>query len=95
MRIQLKKFGNTLISRPAGKEAFLALQPSIKDLLKSDENIEIDFEGVLVLTPSWADEFITPLSNQFKKRVLLENTTNPSVKASLETLEKARPGNTI
>ena len=90
MRIQLKKFGNTLISRPAGKEAFLALQPLIKDL-KSDENIEIDFEGVLVLTPSWADEFVTPLLNQFKKRVLLENTTNPSVKASLETLEKARP----
>lgn len=91
MKIYLKKFGTTLISRPSGKEAFLVFQSSIKDL-DINEKIEIDFEGVSVLTPSWADEFITPLTNKFKNNVLL-NTENPSVKATLETLKKSRAAN--
>lgn len=88
MKIYLKKFGTTLISRPAGKEAFMALKAT---MLEADpgEKVEIDFEGVAVLTPSWADEFITPLKHQFKNVTLL-NTDNPSVKATLETLKKSR-----
>lgn len=89
MRIAVKKFGTTLISRPAGKEAFLALQPLLKEITEK-ENIEIDFEGVTVLTPSWADEFVTPLRKEYKNRVTLKNTENPSVKATMETLEKAK-----
>lgn len=89
MKIYLKKFGTTLISRPAGKEAFLSLQPSIKEL-DSEEKIEIDFAGVSVLTPSWADEFVTPIKDHCKGRVELLNTENPSVKATLETLKKSR-----
>lgn len=89
MKIYLKKFGTTLISRPAGKEAFLSLQPSIKEL-DPEEKIEIDFEGVSVLTPSWADEFVTPIKDNYKGRVELLNTENPSVKATLETLRKSR-----
>ncbi|MFA6305425.1 MAG: STAS-like domain-containing protein [Candidatus Gracilibacteria bacterium] len=89
MKIYLKKFGTTLISRPAGKEAFLVLQPLIKEL-NPDEKIEIDFEGVSVLTPSWADEFITPISTQYKNKLTLLNTENPSVKATMETLRKSR-----
>ncbi len=88
MKIYLKKFGSVLISRPAGKEAYLALQPTVKEL-GPDEKIEIDFEGVSVLTPSWADEFVTPLVKQFQNSILL-NTENPSVKATLETLRKSR-----
>lgn len=89
MKIYLKKFGTTLISRPAGKESLLALQSSIKEI-KPNGKIEIDFEGVTVLTPSWADEFITPLTNQYKNNIILLNTENPSVKATLETLKKSR-----
>lgn len=89
MKIYLKKFGTVLISRPAGKEAFLALQPSMKDV-GLDEKIEIDFDKVAVLTPSWADEFVTPLSTQYKNKLILLNTKNPSVQATLETLKKSR-----
>ncbi|KKP37131.1 hypothetical protein A2483_05005 [Candidatus Peregrinibacteria bacterium RIFOXYC2_FULL_33_13] len=89
MIIYLKKFGTNLISRPSGKEAYLALQPLIKDI-KDKENLIIDFKEVLVLTPSWADEFITPLQSTFKKRLDLKNTGNPSVKATLETLKKSK-----
>lgn len=85
MIIELKKFGKMLISRPAGKEAFLAAQAYT--LPKENEKIVIDFDGVLVLSPSWADEFLTPLKEKYKDVEYL-NTENASVKATLELLEK-------
>lgn len=85
MNIELKKFGITLVSRPAGKEAWLAFQPVLK-AVQPGEKIIVDFGGVVVLTPSWADEFLTPLKNNFKEKVELVNITNPSVKATLSIL---------
>ena len=85
MRIELKKFGNMLISRPAGREAFLIMQSSLIKGLDKKELIEIDFAGVEVLTPSWADETVTKLSEKFKNAKLL-NTENESVQATLKTL---------
>ncbi len=87
MNIELKKFGTTLISRQTGREAFSALQPFLRDV-KSDEIIKVDFDGVLVFSPSWGDEFLTPLLNKYGDRLLLKNTTNPSVGATLEILEE-------
>lgn len=87
MKIELKKFGTTLISRQTGKEAFSALQPFLKDA-KDGEVIKVDFDGVLTFSPSWGDEFLTPLLNTYGNRLLLENTENPSVQATLEILEK-------
>lgn len=46
MRIEMKKFGDVLTSRPAGKEAFLAIRPTLDPDVKT---VEIDFEGVLSL----------------------------------------------
>lgn len=87
MIIELKKFGGTLISRQAGKEALAAFQPTLLSISEI-ENIEIDFNGILTFSPSWADEFITPLRNKFGDRVILHETSNPSVKASLEILDE-------
>jgi len=87
MIIQLKKFGTTLISRQAGKEAYAAFQPALKDASEK-EDIVVDFEGVVVFTPSWADEFITPLSERFENRLILKNTSNSSVEATLSLLEE-------
>jgi len=85
MIIQLKKFGITLVSRPSGKEAWLAFQPVLKEI-SSEEEIIVDFADVVVLTPSWADEFLTPLYSRFNRRVKLVNADNPSVQASLAIL---------
>lgn len=90
MIIQLKNFGTTLVSRPSGKEAWLAFQPVLNQI-SSNEVIIVDFDGVVVLTPSWADEFLTPLHEKFQKRVELHNIDNPSVKATLAILEKHEP----
>jgi len=87
MRIQVNKFGTTLVSRPSGKEAWLAFQPTLNEISENEEII-VDFEGVVVLTPSWADEFLSPLRNRFKDRVKLQNTDNPSVSATLTILGK-------
>jgi len=86
MKIDVKKFGTTLVSRPAGKEAWLAFQPTLNEV-KTDEKIVVDFDGVIVLTPSWADEFLTPLRLKFKEKVKLVNTDNPSVQATLLILK--------
>lgn len=85
MTIELIKFGTTLVSRPSGKEAWLAFQPLLANLSENEEII-IDFSDIIVLTPSWADEFLTPLRKRFSQ-VKLVNTDNASIKATLATLE--------
>lgn len=87
MRIELKKFGTTLISRQAGHEAFAAFSPSLRSV-NLTETIEVDFEGILTFSPSWGDEFLSSLINEFGDRVILLPSDNPSVKATLEILEK-------
>lgn len=87
MLIEIKKFGDKLVSRPAGREAYLVLQSyNLKDI-SEDEVVEIDFAGVKALTPSWADEVITKIAEKYKNVKLL-NTENETVKATLETLRE-------
>lgn len=84
MIIELKKFGDILTSREAGREALLAFSPTLKSLGENEEII-IDFQGVSVLTPSWADEFLGPILffKKYAKKVSTINDTNPSVVAAL------------
>ena len=87
MRLQLEKFGRTLISRELGSEAFKAFQSTLRDL-STDEQLEIDFSGVLTLSPSWADEFLSPLLNQLGDRLVLISSDNLSVQATLKILQE-------
>jgi hypothetical protein len=87
MKIEIKKFGDLLVSRPAGREAYLALQSYSLNGLPKDELIEIDFKGVKAITPSWADEVVTKIFQEFKNVKLL-NTENSTVQATLETLKE-------
>ena len=87
MIIELKKFGTMLISRPSGKEAWLAFAPKLSEIGEK-EKITIDFSGVFVLAPSWADEFLTPLRNNYGNKIKLINSYNASVKATLAILYK-------
>lgn len=87
MIIQLKKFGPTLVSRQAGKEAYAAFQPALQEV-SENETVKIDFDGVVVFTPSWGDEFITPLHERLGKKLILKNSENSSVQATLSLLEE-------
>jgi len=86
MIIQLKKFGTTLISRQTGREALLAIQAMLRALEES-EKVEVDFEGVLTFSPSWGDEVLTPLLDKYGARLILKNTDNLSVLATIDTLQ--------
>lgn len=83
MIISLKKFGDILSSREAGREARAAFLPTLRSL-SVDEGVKIDFQGVSVLTPSWADEFIRPLIKEYGNKVSYVNADNPSVQSALE-----------
>ena len=88
MKVKLEKFGTTLISRELGSEAFKAFQPKLV-ALPPDEELEIDFSGVLTLSPSWADEFLSPLLEQLGERLALLSSDNLSVQATLKILQEA------
>lgn len=85
MRIELKKFGKVLTSRPAGKEAFAAIRPTL------DPNVamvEIDFDGIISIAPSWADEFFSALEKMYGNRLRYLESANPSVTATLKILKE-------
>ena len=87
MKLDLKRFGIVLISRPAGREAALALGAYFKP--DPEELIELDFSGVVSVGPSWLDEVLTFLRSEYgKERVLCLPTDNPSVHHSLSVLDQ-------
>jgi hypothetical protein len=87
MKIQISKFGNLLVSRPDGREAFLAARAYI--INKGEKEFVLDFDGIDVLTPSWIDEFVYNLKKEFSQATIsYENTDNPSVFESLQWVNK-------
>ena len=86
MRVEIKKFGEILISRPAGREAFLAFR-AYSPPANNTEPIDLDFSGVKVMGPSWIDEFLIHMKRGFSNPIHCLPSDNPSVKESLKILE--------
>lgn len=88
MIIEMKKFGPILNSRPDGREAALGLFQIVNGT--KEKEVVLDFDGVLVLTPSFADEFLTDVRKRYvnTKEIKLINTDSSSVKEALKALEK-------
>lgn len=82
----MSKFGYVLTSRQAGKDAYAAFLPTLSEI-KAGEEVLVDFSGVNTFSPSWGDEFLTPLHEKFGDNVTLINAQNPSVSLTIETLE--------
>ncbi|HVO33772.1 MAG TPA: DUF4325 domain-containing protein [Elusimicrobiota bacterium] len=86
MKIEVKKFGEILMSRPAGRDAALTIKAYLKP--KQKNRIELDFSGVLAVGPSWLDEVLTILRSEYgKARVICLPSKNVSVIESLKILE--------
>ena len=86
MILEIKKFGEVLSSRSAGREAALVtLSYFTKD--KKDQNLEIDFKDVLVMTPSWLSEFVQTLQEKSELNIIFLESDNPSVVSSLEVIQ--------
>jgi hypothetical protein len=84
MNIKINNFGEMLLNRPAGREAFLMAKAYI--FRDTSEELVLDFSGIKVMTPSWLDEFITGIKSEFNNEIKYINTENPSVSASLKTV---------
>jgi len=86
MVVKISNFGDILMPRPAGREAFLMAKAYVfRETNKTDE-IVLDFNDVKVLAPSWAEEFISGIKSEYSNAIQYINTENPSVKASLKTV---------
>ena len=86
MIVKVSNFGDILMSRPAGREAFLMANAYVFKELSENDKIILDFDEVKVLAPSWADEFISGVKRDYPNEIQYINTENPSVKASLKTV---------
>ena len=86
MVVSIVNFGDILMSRPAGREAFLLAKAYVFKEIMENEEIILDFDQIKVLTPSWADEFISGIIKEYSNELKYINTENPSVKASLKTV---------
>lgn len=91
MKIEVRKFGEILTSRPAGHDAGLAIKAYSKP--EPGDRIELDFGGVLAVGPSWLDEVLTVLRKEYgRERVVCLPSDNASVIESLKIIEKQRGG---
>jgi hypothetical protein len=86
MNIEIRNFGENLLNRLAGREAFLIIRAYILKDIKPAEEIILDFDKIKVMTPSWLDEFITGVKSEYNNGLKYINTENPSVNASLKTV---------
>ena len=86
MTLQVKKYGNILTSRPAGREA--ALSCMAYDL-NADKTVglTLDFTEVLVMTPSWLSEFVQTLKEKGVSSVDFLPSENPTVISSIEMID--------
>lgn len=84
MTILISKYGRLLVSRPAGRDAYLSAKAYL--LKDNPETIDLDFSEIQVMTPSWLDEFLTPIKKEYGEKVKLTSIENPSVQASLATI---------
>ncbi len=85
MVIQISKFNSVLNGRPAAKEAALRIQQIVNGSAEK-EDVVLDFSGVEVLTPSYADELLKALKDKYgSEKVKIVNTA-PSVSETIHAI---------
>jgi alkyl hydroperoxide reductase subunit AhpC len=83
----MSKFGTLLNSRPTGKEESLRLVQIINGSAEK-QPIILDFSGVEILTPSYADELLHFLWNKYgKENIKIENIQTPVVEDAIKVIE--------
>ena len=84
----MSKFGTLLNSRPTAREDSLRLRQII-DGASNDKDIVLDFSGVEIVTPSYADELFLSLKEQYHgKKISVQNAETLIVKQTLNEIVK-------
>jgi len=86
MNISVVKFGEFLMSRPAGREA---AQIIVTNFAPSNdaELIELNFSKVKAVGPSWLHEVVLALRHNFKNKIVVNDCGNASVIESLKFVD--------
>ena len=82
MIIDIARFGEVLSSRPQGRESALVTLAYITQ--NKTDLIQINFQNVLVMTPSWLSEYVQTLKERGITSVEFLKSDNPSVNSSIE-----------
>ena len=89
MTIQMQKFGTLLNGRPSAHEAALRVQQLVNGSAAT-ENVVLDFAGVEILTPSYADELLHTLKEIYgENKVKVENAETGTVRDTLTAVGSA------
>lgn len=89
MTIQMQKFGTLLNGRPASREAALRVQQLVNGSAAT-EDVVLDFAGVEILTPSYADEFLRAVKEKYgSNKVKVENAETGTVRDTLTAVGSA------
>lgn len=92
MVLELKKFGIILNNRATAREAVLRVRQIVNGEKDTLDDLVLDFTDVSIVTPSFADEFISGLKNLFpKKKIKFKGTeSNQVLQDVLHTIEQPK-----
>lgn len=92
MILELKKFGTILNNRTTAREAVLRARQIVNGEKDTPDDLVLDFTGVNIMTPSFADQFISGLKELFpKKEIKFKGTeSNQVLKDVLHLIEKPK-----
>jgi hypothetical protein len=86
MTIQMSKFNIVLNGRPSAKEAILRIQQIVNGSAER-ENVVLDFAGVEVLIPSYADELLRALEAGYGREKVEIMNTSQAVAETIQAVE--------
>lgn len=85
MTIQMLKFNTVLNGRPSAKEAVLRIQQIINGSVAT-EDVILDFSGVEILTPSFADELLHGLGEKYGPDKVKVINTSQAVSETIKVI---------
>lgn len=90
MILELKKFGKILNNRATGREAVLRARQIMNGEKDTPDDLILDFSEVDIVTPSFADEFITGLKAQYpQKQIKIQGAEgNPVLQEVLHLVDQ-------
>lgn len=83
------KFNTVLNGRPATRETALRIQQIVNGSVDK-EDIVLDFSGVEVLTPSYADELLKALKDKYGSEKVRVINTAPTISETLQAVNSSR-----
>ena len=87
--IKMSKYGKFLQSREEGLVAFNKINEMIEISDPQDKFI-FDFDGVLVLAPSYCDEVLGQLNYKYPNRIIIGSGINHALQVAIDTVEETR-----